>query len=95
MLERWWGTHKDNFDGWREYKRMMRVWFDPPKVRFKEKYDGRNDLHDQLAKWTNTYGVELQSEWMHLFCHTLDIIPMNWYLETQLCHGTDEWYIFR
>ena len=24
MPARWWGTHKDNFDGWREYRRMMR-----------------------------------------------------------------------
>jgi len=28
----WWGTHKDNFDGWREYRRMMRVEFGHPKV---------------------------------------------------------------
>jgi len=22
---RWWGTHKDSFDGWRDYRRMMRL----------------------------------------------------------------------
>jgi len=31
-LARWWGTDKDNFNGWREYRRMMRVWFGHPKV---------------------------------------------------------------
>jgi len=60
-----------------------------------EKYDGRSDLHDHLAKWTDAYGAETQLEWVHLFCHTLDVIPMNWYWETELHHGTDEWDILR
>lgn len=29
---RWWGIHKDHFDGWCEYRRMMRVQFGHPKV---------------------------------------------------------------
>lgn len=32
---------------------------------------------------------------MHLFCHTLDVIPMNWYIEMELHHGTSEWDILR
>lgn len=32
---------------------------------------------------------------MHIFCHTLDIIPMNRYLEMELYHGTTEWDILR
>ena len=27
------------------------------------------------------------------FCHTLDVIPMNWYIETEHCHGTGDWDI--
>lgn len=46
-------------------------------------------------KWTKAYGMEPQLEWVHLFCHTLDTIPMNWYLEMQFCHGTMEWDILR
>ena len=76
---RWWGTHKDKFDGWREYRRMMRVWFGRPKVWLTQKFNGRSDPRDHLAKWMNAYGVEPQLEWVHLFCHTLDVIPMNWY----------------
>lgn len=49
---RWWGTHEDNFEDWHEYRRMMRICFGHPKVRLTEKYDGRNDPHDNLAKWT-------------------------------------------
>jgi len=59
------------------------------------KYDGRSDPHDHLAKWINGYGAEPQPEWVHLFCHTLDVIPMNWYLETELRHGMDERDILR
>ena len=55
---RWWGTHKNSFDDWREYRRMMRVCFGHPKVRLTEKYDGRNDLHDHFSKWTEVCGAK-------------------------------------
>jgi len=87
--------HKDNFDDWREYRIMMRVHFGRSKVRLTEKYDGRNDPRDNLAKWNEVYGVKPQPEWVHLFYHTLDVIPMNWYLETEIHHGTEEWYVLR
>ena len=69
--------------------------FGHPKVRLTKKYDRRYDPRDNLAKWTKVYGKEPWLEWVHIFCHTLDIIPMNWYLETKLHHGTVEWDILR
>lgn len=59
------------------------------------KHDGRDDPRDHLAKWSEAYGVKPQPEWVHLFYHALGIIPMNWYLETELHHGTEEWDILR
>ena len=44
-------------------------------------------------KRTKVYGEEPQLEWVHLFYHTLDVIPMNWYAKTELYHGTSEWDI--
>ena len=82
--------HKDSFGDWRDYKRMMRIRFGQPKVRMTNKYDGRDDPHNHLAKWAKAYGAEPQPEWVHLFCHTLDVIPMNWYLEEEFWHGTEE-----
>jgi len=67
---------------------MMRTRFGKPKVRVMDNCDGKDDLCKHLAKWAKAYGAEPQSEWVHLFCHTLDVIPMNWYLETELRHGT-------
>ena len=67
--------------------------FGKPKVRMIEKYDRKDDLRTHLAKWAQAYGAKPQPEWVHLFCHTLDVILMNWYMETELYHGTSEWDI--
>jgi len=58
-----------------------------------DKYDGKDDACTHLAKWAHAYGAKPQPEWVHLFCNTLDVISMNWYLETELHHGTSEWDI--
>ncbi len=58
-----------------------------------DKYDRKDDPLVHLAKWAKAYGAKPQPEWVHLFCHTLDVIPMNWYLETELHHGIGEWDI--
>jgi len=50
---------------------------------------------NHLAKWTKVYGAKPQPEWVHLLCHTLDVIPMNWYLEMELRHGTEEWEVLK
>jgi len=39
--------------------------------------------------------MEPHPEWVHFFCHTLDIIPVDWSLETELYHGTIEWGVLR
>jgi len=87
---RWWHTHKGRFDDWRECRRMMRTHFGKPKVRMTNKYDEKEYPCTHLAKWAEDYGVKPQPKWVHLFCHTLDVIPMKWYLETELRHGTGE-----
>jgi len=46
-------------------------------MRLTEKYDGKNDPHVHLAKWTQDYKEKPQPEWVPLFYHTLDVIPMN------------------
>ena len=71
------GMHKDSFDDWHVYRKMMRFWFGWLKVRLKEKYEGTNDPCNHLEKWTKVYGAEPKPEWVHFFYHTLDVIPMN------------------
>jgi len=58
-----------------------------------EKYDGKDDPCTHLAKWAWAYGAKPQPKSVHLLCNTLNVILMNWYLETELHHGTGEWGI--
>lgn len=55
----------------------MRLQFGKPKLRIANKYDGRDEPRTHIAKWTKAYGEEPQPKWVHLFYHTLDVIPMN------------------
>jgi len=55
-----------------------------------EKCNGRDDLHDHVAKWNKAWGIEPHPEWVYIFCHTLDTIPMIWYLKMELFHVTTE-----
>jgi len=60
-------------------------------MQLTNKYDGWDDPRSHLAKWNKVYEEVPKPEWVHLFCHTLDVIPMNWYTKTELFHGTSEW----
>jgi len=72
---------------------MMHLRFGKPQVWLIEKYDRQDNPRAHLAKWNKVYGKEPQPEWVHMLCHTMDIIPMNWYTEMELCHGMSEWDI--
>lgn len=73
----------------------MKTRFGKLKIRMIDKYDGQDDSCVKLAKWAQAYGEKPQPEWVHLFCHTLDVVPMNWYVEIDLHHGTGKWDILR
>jgi len=53
----------------------MRTRFMKPNMRMTDKYDGYDDPRAHLAKWAHAYGEKPQPEWVHLFCHTKDIVP--------------------
>jgi len=57
MPARWWGKHKGSFDDWRECRRMMREWFEKPKMWLIDKYDGQNDSHAHLTKVKKNYST--------------------------------------
>ena len=60
-----------------------------------KKYTGKYDPCEHLTQWTKVWGENPQREWVHIFCHTLDTISMNWYLEMELRHGTTKWDILK
>jgi len=55
-----------------------------------DKYDGKDDPRAHLVKWAQAYGKNPQLEWVHLFGHSLDVFPMNWYVEIKFRHGIGE-----
>lgn len=74
---------------------MMKLRFGHANTRLIEKYNGRDNPCDHLAKWTKAWRTKPQPEWVHIFFHTLDTIPMNWYLEMKFYHGTVEWDVLK
>ena len=55
------------------------------------RFDGKIDpkIHTEacIKAWKN----KSVDEWAHLFVHTMDTIPKNWYTETELHRGTKNW----
>jgi len=74
---------------------MMKLRLRYVNTRLTKKYSGKDDLREHLVRWTKAWGEEPQLEWVNIFCQTLDTIPMNWYLKTELCHRIAEWDILR
>jgi len=60
MPSRWWGTHKEKISGWKEYRRMMKLRFGYANTRMIEKYNGKDDLHDHLARWAKAWETKPQ-----------------------------------
>ena len=60
---------------------MMYTWFGKPKMWLANKYDGQDNPRAHLAKWTKVYGEKPQAEWVHLFCHTLDVFMLTFSFE--------------
>jgi len=62
----------------------MHLQFGNSQLWIVDRYNGCDDPHMHLAKWTKAYGEEPYPEWVHLFYHTFDVIPMNWYAKMEL-----------
>lgn len=57
---RWWGTHKNNFADWKEYWEMMKLQFGYANTHIIEKYRGKDDIQENLARWKKVWGEEPQ-----------------------------------
>ena len=88
MPDRWWGTHKKNIGDWKKRKRLMWERFGKVQTELTGNYEGQNDPRDHIHLCIVAWREILREEWVHGFIHTLKTIPQNWYLETELQHGT-------
>ena len=58
-------------------------------------YDGLTYLVPHVQTCGEAWKNKAIDGWVHLFVHTLDSNPRHWYMETELRHGIECWYIFR
>ena len=57
------------------------------------KYDGQIDPIIHIESCVKSWKHKSVDDQVHLFVHTLDTIPKNWYIETELCRGSENWYL--
>ena len=69
----------------------MKIIFGQVNTRLEGKYDGKDEPLGHIFQRTIMWGEDLMLEWVHTFIHTLEGIPMNWYFETELRHGIENW----
>ena len=55
------------------------------------KYDGQIDPIIHVEACIKAWQHRSVDEWVDVFVHTLDTIPKNWYTETGLCRGSENW----
>ena len=55
------------------------------------RYDGQTDPRIHVEAFVKEWKHKDVDEWVHLFVHTLDTIPKNWYTKTELRRGTETW----
>ena len=55
------------------------------------RYDGQTDPRIHIEACVKAWQNWNADERVHMFVHTLDIIPKNWYTKTELCRGTESW----
>jgi len=66
----------------------MWINFDSIDTKKEVKYDAKVDPQEHIHRCTSVWKEIPKQEWVHGFIHTLEMIPMNWYLETEPRHGT-------
>lgn len=55
------------------------------------RYDVQTDPRVHMKACVQAWKHRNVDEWVHLFVHTLDTTPKIWYIETELCRGTESW----
>ena len=69
----------------------MWIRFGSINIEIEVKYNGQDDPWENIDHCTSVQKEIQEQEWVHGFIHTLETSPMNWYLETELRHGTMNW----
>ena len=69
----------------------MKIIFSNDRECTEHKYTGQSDPRSHIKTCEQVWLDILVDEWIHLLIHTLDTVPRNWYIETELRRGTITW----
>jgi hypothetical protein len=92
MPVRWWGTHKNNIMEWVQYLTLMIVHFLNQIEGCKVGYTGQSRPKDHVKNCEEAWSNIPQEQWVHKFINTLDTMPINWYIQEEMCLTTADWY---
>jgi hypothetical protein len=53
-----------------------------------QKYIEEGNPTYHVSQFEKAWKLIPRKEWTHIFIHTLDTIPKNWYLELEMCRDT-------
>jgi len=77
---RWWTAHKVSINSWEQCKKLMTVRFGVVIESFTEHYSELNDPREHILTYGYRWNEVPKDVWTHMFIHTLDQIPRNWYI---------------
>lgn len=88
---RWWTVHKESIDSWEQCRRLMTVGFGVITDSFTEHYSGLTDPGEHLLTCGYRWSDVPREGWTHMFVHTLDVVPREWYAQLELRRETSTW----
>jgi len=80
----WWVAHKVSIQNWIQCKRLMQIRFCETNGYVSGYYSGMDDPIEHILKCEYVWNELRREAWPHMFIHTLDIIPKNWYIQLEL-----------
>ena len=92
---RWWTAHQGKITTWETCRRLLMIRFGTDTGGMDSLYDGVTYPTPHIRAYEEAWKDRSSDEWVHLFVHTLDSNPRHWYMETELCCGTKNWYTLR
>jgi hypothetical protein len=72
---RWWVAHREGMKDWLQCNRLMQIRFGTEGENIVQKYTGESDPTGHVEQCRDLWGSVPETEWTHIFIHTLDTIP--------------------
>jgi hypothetical protein len=87
----WWRTHKINITDWVQCCTLMIAQFSAQVEGCEVRYTGRSCPKDHVRSCEEAWRNIPKKQWVHKFINTLDMTPINWYLQEESCLITIDW----